>query len=298
MNYTKALAQAHAFFSVLSFPPKRVVQWIIILGAALFLFSSILVSRDSAQKPHEPFTKAEVVDLLKNEVPPARVEELARQYGIAFEITPETEKELRDAGSSEELLSALRELGRPMLVIEVTPAGAQLLVDDVPAEARSEGGQLKLFRVQEGSHRVRLILKGYRDYQETVELHRGRTVALKAVLDALQEEPRPTLRPAANALVEIPKTPRFRAAHAHGLSGLDKGWITITNGIVQFQADPGGESFEFAAEAVVEVKPYYGACYVKLKNGKKYGFYVLDDSDQNQPPDAVVAAIQKAKAAR
>ena len=298
MNSTKALAQSHAFFSVLSFPPKRVAQRIIILGAALFLFSSILVSRVSAQKPPEPMTKAEMVDLLRNGVSPARVEELARQYGITFEITPETEKELREAGSSEELLSALRQLSRPMLVIEVTPAGAQLLVDDVPAEARSEGGQLKLSRVPEGSHRVRLMLKGYRDYQETVELHRGRTVALKVALEALQEEPRPTPRPATNALVENPETPRFRAAHAHGFSGLDKGWITITNGIVQFQADPGGESFEFTAEAVVEAKPYYGACWVKLKNGKKYGFYVLDNSDQNQPPDAVVAAIQKAKAAR
>jgi hypothetical protein len=298
MNSTKALAQSHAFISVLSFPPKRVAQRMIILGATLFLFSSILVSPVSAQKPPEPMTKGEVVDLLKNGVPPARVEQLARQYGIAFEITPATERELREAGSSEELLSALRALSRPMLVIEVTPAGAQLLVDDVPAEARSEGGQLKLSSLQEGSHRVRLILKGYRDYQETVELHKGRTVVLKAVLEALQEEPPPTPRAATNALVEIPQTPRFRAARAHGFSGLDKGWITITNGMVQFQADPGGESFEFTAEAVMEVKPYYGACWVKLKNGKKYGFYVLDNSDQNQPPDAVVAAIQKAKAAR
>ena len=75
---------------------------------------------------------------------------------------------------------------------------------------------------------------------------------------------------------------------------MDKGWLTITNGIVQFQADPGGESLEFAAEALVEAKSSQNVCFVKLKNGKKYYFYVLDDSDQNQPPDAAVAAIRKA----
>ena len=111
---------------------------------------------------------------------------------------------------------------------------------------------------------------------------------------ALPEEPRPTPAPAAN---ESPKTPRFRAAYQHGLRGLDKGWLTVSNGTVKFEADPGGESVEFTVEAVVEVKPYVNACYVKLKNGKKYGFYILDNSDQNQPPDAAVAAIQKAMGA-
>jgi hypothetical protein len=36
---------------------------------------------------------------------------------------------------------------------------------------------------------------------------------------------------------------------------------------------------------------------VKLRNGKKYDFVVYDDAGENQvPPDAIIAAIQRAGA--
>jgi len=48
--------------------------------------------------------------MLKGEVSPKRVAVLVRQRGIAFQITPEVDSELRRAGATAELLSTLREI--------------------------------------------------------------------------------------------------------------------------------------------------------------------------------------------
>jgi hypothetical protein len=394
-----------------------------------------------AQKSQKPLEKQEVIDLLKGGAPGDHVEALAREHGIAFEMTAGTEAELREVGATDALVKSLRELalkapgssGTPtsdanaiVLLIEATPGGADVYVDGEPMGATSEAGRLKLSKLGQGKHQVRVSLKGYKDFEQSVELVPGETVIVKGTLEpaqpaaaepvaappaatavtnpsptrlyvdymhgsfgmtegwltigngvlrfsdpkgkdsfeisisdikdvgeyvkmgslhivrikvsgkgkqydissfgpmgrkgfgeswaqqalierinqelapkvvpnALPEGLRPTLPPATN---EAPKTPRFRAARGHGLGGGDKGWLTISSGKVKFEADPGGESLEFPVEAVVEAKSYYNVCYVKLKDGKKYGFYILDSSDQNQPPDEAVAAIQKAMGAR
>ena len=95
-----------------------------------------------AQKVREPLRVPEIVDLLTSGVSPRRVDELARQHGIAFQLTSAAEDELRKAGASEDLLNALRELAPkpPVLLIESTP-GAQVYVDDVFAGKTSSDGR-------------------------------------------------------------------------------------------------------------------------------------------------------------
>lgn len=63
-----------------------------------------------SQSKTKPLTEAELVDLLKNYVPPARVAELARDKGIDFTVTPQAERQLRDAGADTPLIGALRDL--------------------------------------------------------------------------------------------------------------------------------------------------------------------------------------------
>lgn len=74
------------------------------------LFAVLAVCAAVPQATRKPLSRDEIVDLLKGHVPPTRVEELARRYGIAFEMTPETEDLLRKVGASEALLKTLREL--------------------------------------------------------------------------------------------------------------------------------------------------------------------------------------------
>ena len=78
--------------------------------AVVLLSSSLLPLSLEAQTSRKALTKNEVIELLESSVPPARVEQLARQYGLAFSLTPDVETELRDAGATDELVDALRSL--------------------------------------------------------------------------------------------------------------------------------------------------------------------------------------------
>lgn len=173
--------------------------------ASFLLLGTLGLSSAFPQKAHKALSKSDVIGLLKGEVAPERVAEIARQEGIGFEMTRATEKQLREAGADEDLLSVLRELapkpaaasprpaessptarasGPPVLMIEVTPGNAEVYVDDEPVGTTSSEGRLKLTRLAAGQHRVRLALTGYRDFEQKVELSTGQTSAVNARLEA------------------------------------------------------------------------------------------------------------------
>ncbi|MBZ5514420.1 MAG: PEGA domain-containing protein [Acidobacteriia bacterium] len=183
----------------------RKAAWVI---AALIVCASSF-STTSVGRPAKPLSKAEIIDLLKSDVPPARVEELVAEKGMAFRMTAQTERELRAAGANDSLLRALRAAAprgpassssrratRPtpetepraaspaVLFVQSTPGGAQVYVDDEPVGTTSAGGVLKLSRLAAGEHSVRVSLAGYEDHQETAELISGETVHVAANLTA------------------------------------------------------------------------------------------------------------------
>jgi hypothetical protein len=53
-------------------------------------------------------TEGDVQELLKNDVLPERVAHLAAERGVSFDMTPQIERELRNAGADDELIEALR----------------------------------------------------------------------------------------------------------------------------------------------------------------------------------------------
>ena len=181
-----------------------VVRGAALAGILLFLSSASAIS-GSPQKPRKALAKNEVIELLESGVAPERVGELVRQYGVAFELTSETEGELRDAGATDDLLKALRHsassaaphaprpaappaaappTGPPILLIEVTPGGAQTYIDDEPVGTTSPAGRLKLSSLGPGEHRVRLSLRGYRDHEQSVRLAAGQTANVTATLES------------------------------------------------------------------------------------------------------------------
>ncbi|GEM_PF-6509636 len=85
---------------------------IVVLTWGVILSSRLTGPTVHAQKP-KPFSEQEIVRLLKGDVTPKRVAELARDRKIDFQITPEVEKELRRAGATNSLLSALRTAAPP-----------------------------------------------------------------------------------------------------------------------------------------------------------------------------------------
>jgi hypothetical protein len=113
---------------------------------------------------------------------------------------------------------------------------------------------------------------------------------------ALPAEPRPSVPPVTKTSENSEPT-RFRVGHGHGLTGVDKGWISISEGVVHFRADVEAQSFDFRVDEIQEAKSPYGFLAVKLRNGKKYDFMVYDDAGQNEvPPDALIDAIRRAGA--
>jgi formylglycine-generating enzyme required for sulfatase activity len=147
--------------------------------------------RLSAQEASEKLTVNEVIELLQSGVTPPRVEALARQRGIAFEIIPETENQLRGAGATEDLLKTLHGLApRPsVLVIETKPGGATIYVDDEPVGKTSSEGRLRLSRLKIGERRLRFTLDGYRDSEHVVTVAEGETVRLVVTLETTKPGP-------------------------------------------------------------------------------------------------------------
>lgn len=153
---------------------------------ACILCNAALCSLASAQSSAKPFSKDDVVQLLKGSVSAKRVGELAQNRGINFQVTPEVEGELREAGATDELLATLRRLApkTTTLVIESSPGGAHVYVDDEPMGTTSAEGRLKLTTLSPSQHRVRLSLDGYKDDSKDVALAVGAVLELKVTLEA------------------------------------------------------------------------------------------------------------------
>ena len=170
------------------------------LLAALLFYPAEL----SAQKSDKPLNKDDVIGLLEGDVPPTRVADLARQHGIAFQMTHEAETDLRGAGADDGLIKTLRELapkaarpqeppasspanagaGSAVLVIQAKPGGAQVYIDDEPKATTSPEGRVRFGQLPAGQHAVRLSHAGYRDFEQKVELTAGQTATVYATLEA------------------------------------------------------------------------------------------------------------------
>ncbi len=173
------------------------------LAAALVL---LLAPRlGAAAQSHEPLSEEDVIGLLNNDVPPARVATFAKQFGVSFEITGEVEGRLRKAGADDELIQTLKSLAPkpsapaapktqpasppqptspahaspppapapPVLLIESKPGDAQVYIDDAPVGTTSPEGRLKLPNLSPGVHDVRVSMAGYRDFEQSVDLTSG-----------------------------------------------------------------------------------------------------------------------------
>jgi FKBP-type peptidyl-prolyl cis-trans isomerase FklB len=73
----------------------------------------------------KPLSVQNIVDLLKGHVLPDRVEELARDNGIDFEMNDRIEAQLREAGATDSLINTLRGLHRVQEKPSAPPAGAR-----------------------------------------------------------------------------------------------------------------------------------------------------------------------------
>ena len=172
------------------------------------LAASALAAQNAPQR--EALTEGEIIRLLQGGVPPERVESLARDRGILFQMTPAVESDLRDAGATDALLKALREIAaKPapaaptptatpaptLLMIQTQPGEAQVYVDDVLSGKTSPEGALKIPNLAPGSHQVRLTHAGYQDFSQRIDVPAGETAHYAFALVAVQPAAPPAAPP-------------------------------------------------------------------------------------------------------
>jgi len=177
--------------------------------ALLLPMAALLVLPAQDQEKGAPLTEGEIIRLLQGGVSPERVESLAHDHGLAFEMTPAVERDLRDAGATETLLQTLQEIAskaapvapaKPqpavpapaLLVVESRPGRAQVYVDDVFSGKTSSEGVLKVPNLAPGEHHLRVTLEGYNDFEQRLELAAGETTRYAVMLATAQ----PVVQPA------------------------------------------------------------------------------------------------------
>ena len=82
---------------------------ILFAGLAVLLAASLLL----AQEPARPLTESELIRLLEAGVTPARVATLVNERRVSFEMSPEVEQRLRQAGADDALIAALARAAAP-----------------------------------------------------------------------------------------------------------------------------------------------------------------------------------------
>lgn len=195
--------------------------------------------------------KQDVIDLLTNDVPSARVAAIAQDRGVAFEMTTAAEKDIRAAGGSDDLIKALRAIAPhppaapkvsprttpanaspTVLSIQSTPGESQVYVDDEPMGSTSHEGRLKLTHVAPGAHHVRVARGGYQDQEQDVTVTDGETTT---VIAALQPPPAPPPEPRA----QVPEAISQGVAGSLGVN-VPKQQPAGARGVVISGASPGG----------------------------------------------------------
>jgi hypothetical protein len=106
-----------------------------------------------------------------------------RQRKVDFQVTPEVESELRQAGANAELLTALREaapkLGR--VVVRTSP-DAEVYLDYEHAGRASADGRLVISNVKEGEHNLQVSLTGKKVFMGSVTVQTGEKTEIEATL--------------------------------------------------------------------------------------------------------------------
>jgi len=177
---------------------------ILALLLALVAATAFLSALGIAQNASKKLSKQDVIDLLTGDVSSADVAQEARKSGVSFQVTAAVEKEIRDAGGTDDLIQVLKTLAPRVtppptnnppvsppasptgLLIEAHPGQSQVYIDDEPVGSTSQGGRLKLTRLTPGEHRVRVSMSGYQDYEQTVNLTPGVVATVTATLQKIE----------------------------------------------------------------------------------------------------------------
>jgi hypothetical protein len=144
-----------------------------------------------AQPSLKPLTKDNVIHLLQGNVSPKRVEALAHEHGIDFQITPGTQDELRQAGADDALLSTLSNLAPKYatLTLQSNIGACQAFVDGGKVGDTDARGRLEIPNLEPGEHKIELFHTNYVQFMGSVEVFPGESRVLRVNMEPLAPSP-------------------------------------------------------------------------------------------------------------
>jgi hypothetical protein len=173
--------------------------WLALLAAITFA-----PVRGNAQRAARKMSEQDIISLLNGHVSSADVAVQAQKSGIAFPVTAAAESHIRAAGGSDDLIRVLKGLApgvggdhttpappaaAAVLMVQSSPGQCEVYVDDERVGATSQQGRLRLSHITPGSHKVRVSLNGYQDYEQDVAVSNGGTAQVSAQLQRVAVAP-------------------------------------------------------------------------------------------------------------
>jgi hypothetical protein len=169
---------------------KSLLHWCWVL----VMLAAIAVAVPVAAEKGKPLSVQDVMELLKGSVPSSEIAHVVEENGVSFRMIDELENQFRQAGATDELIDAMKKASKPKetappaaatgtLKIQSQPGEAQVYVNDEPKGMTSPGGELRLSGMAPGTYRLRVVLGGYKIWENPITVTAGETVTPFVLLE-------------------------------------------------------------------------------------------------------------------
>ncbi len=169
----------------------------------LLLLAGIAIGRPILAEKGKPLSARDVTELLSGSVPSSEIARVVTENGISFHMVDSLENQFRQAGATDELIDALKRADKPeapppapptgTLKVQSQPGEAQVYLNDEPKGATSPAGDLRLPGLAPGDYHVRVMLTGYKTWENTLTVTASESVTAFVTLEKQNLEPTVTL---------------------------------------------------------------------------------------------------------
>lgn len=152
------------------------------------MLAAIAAAGPMAAEKGKPLAINDVMELLKGSVPSSEIARVVGENGISFRMSDDLETQFRGAGATDELIDTLKKASKPeattppapatgTIKIQSQPGESQVYINDEPRGTTSAAGQLRLTGLAPGTYRLRVVLTGYKTWENSITVAAGETVA-------------------------------------------------------------------------------------------------------------------------
>lgn len=246
-------------------------------------------SNNSAGKP--PLTQNEVITLLENGVPSAKVQQMVAQRGVDFGVTPQVTRSITQAGGTQALITTIRNNRRNANVAAsrpAPPAPRGPTYDDLISKATATGTS--------GYEAAQLLQAALR-----LDANRPEAYQLLGYYELYVDKNLPEAEKFMRAAIERGGSAVFRVYHDHASGSFTsycQGSLYVSKDAVKYDADDGVDSYRANFSEIKEAKvngligSNYGAFHIKVPGSKRGNYNFAPLSKNSVESRLIISFIQ------